>query len=495
MTVDRPFLRIRPMPSESTSCVSCAASAAGFDRRQFLASASVLSLGALVTTACGDGVISGPSVIPPFPSTPFTFDPRPVTALQQVGGRVVVSSGPSSPILVERLSTTQYRALSLVCPHKGTIVDVRSAEFVCPNHGARFALDGEWTGGQETASLAPVAVRTNADGTLTIGGVPTPPALALSSSSAVFVTSISGGTMAPQTIAVRNDGGGSVSGLQVSLAYAPNQRSGWLNVAIDQASTPATLTLTAARGTIPAGTYSATVTVSAPNVSTGAQTVAVTMLVQDPSSPASLLLSASALSFTVAQGTTPAAQTVECNNGGGGSVLGITTSVNYAPGAIGWLTTSLSSTTAPATLTLRPIITGLAVGTYTATVIVAASGLTNRTITVTLTVNPPGLQVTIAAWPALANVGGVAGSVGNVGGGPVAIVRTSANSFSAFSMVCPHAGTTILVVNGASFRCPNHGALFDRDGNNLPDGSQLTDDLKRYTVIYTPGAATLVVTL
>lgn len=490
------LLRCPSMLTENSSCNACAAAAARFDRRQFVATASVLSMGALVTASCGDGIISGPEAIPPFPADPFTFDPRTVSALQQVGGRVVVSSGLASPILLERMSTAQYRALSLVCPHKGTIVDVRSSGFVCPNHGARFALDGEWTGGQETAGLAPVAVRNNADGTLTIGGVPTPPALSLSAGSAVFVTSIVGaGTMAPQTVAVNNEGGGTISGLQVSLAYAPNQRSGWLNVAIDQASTPATLTLTATRGTIPAGTYSATVTVNAPNVSTGAQTVAVTMLVQDPASPASLLLSASALSFTVAQGIAPVAQTVQINNGGGGAVLGITAAVNYGTGASGWLTPSLSGTTAPATLTLRPNITGLAVGTYTATVVVAATGLANRTLTVTLTVNPPGLQVTIAAWPALANVGGVVGSVGNINGGPVAVVRTSANSFSAFSMVCPHAGTTILVVNNASFRCPNHGALFDREGNNLPDGSQITDNLTRYTVVYTPGASTFVVTL
>jgi Rieske Fe-S protein len=102
--------------------------------------------------------------------------------------------------------------------------------------------------------------------------------------------------------------------------------------------------------------------------------------------------------------------------------------------------------------------------------------------------------VNLAAWPALANVGGVAGSVGNVNGGPVAVVRTGTNSFSAFSMVCPHAGTTINVVNGASFRCPNHGALFNASGANLPNSPQRTDDLTRLTVSYSPGASTLIVT-
>uniref|UniRef100_UPI003341FC2D Rieske (2Fe-2S) protein n=1 Tax=Gemmatimonas sp. TaxID=1962908 RepID=UPI003341FC2D len=159
-----------------------------------------------------------------------------------------------------------------------------------------------------------------------------------------------------------------------------------------------------------------------------------------------------------------------------------------------WLAATLLQTTAPATLTVRPTSTTLAPGTYTATISVSATGIPPRTITVTLTVTPGGLLVNIAAWPALANVGGISGSVGNVNGGPVAVVRTSDTSFSAFSMVCPHAGTTINVINGTSFRCPNHGALFNASGTLLPNSPQRTENLTRLTVIYTPGSSTLTVT-
>jgi nitrite reductase/ring-hydroxylating ferredoxin subunit len=132
-------------------------------------------------------------------------------------------------------------------------------------------------------------------------------------------------------------------------------------------------------------------------------------------------------------------------------------------------------------------------GTYTAQVTISATGVSSRTLTVSLTITPLGLVVTLSAWPALANVGGVAGSVGTLNTTPVAVVRTSATSFSAFSMICPHAGTRINVVNGASFRCPNHGALFDSAGNNLPSSPQRTSNLTRLTVTYTPGASTLLV--
>jgi Rieske Fe-S protein len=124
---------------------------------------------------------------------------------------------------------------------------------------------------------------------------------------------------------------------------------------------------------------------------------------------------------------------------------------------------------------------------------VGATGVTSRTLTVTLTVTASGLRVTIASWPALASVGGVAGSVGNVNGGPVAIVRTGATSFLALSMRCTHAGTTVNVVNNASFRCPNHGALFNGQGV-WQQSPQRTTDLVRLTVTYTPGDTVLYVT-
>lgn len=472
------------------ACAGCARP----DRRQFLASASVLSLGALATAACGDGVFSGPEVIPPFPSTAFTIDPRTVTALQQVGGRTVVQSGTGAPVLVERLGAAQYRALSLVCPHRGTIVDVQSSGFVCPNHGARFAADGTWLSGQETVDLAPVAVRVNTDGTLTVGGSPPPPAIGLSRASAVFTTTVTGSNPPGQTIEISNTGGGTLGGLQVGLAYEANQRSGWLSVQLNQATAPALLTLGATKGTLPAGIYNATVTVSALGATNGAQSIAVSLLVQDPASSAAIQLSAPNLAFAAPLGSSPSPQTVQVSNAGGGNIVGLSVQVAFGAGASAWLTASLNQTTAPATLTVLPASAQLAPGSYSATITISATGLPARTLPVTLTVTPGGLLVNISAWPALANVGGVAGPVGNVNGGPVAVVRSSATSFSAFSMVCPHAGTTIGVVNGTSFRCPNHGALFNASGNLLPNSPQRTEDLTRLTVTYTPGASTLSVT-
>ena len=49
-----------------------------------------------------------------------------------------------------RLQNT-FLALSLICPHQGTTVQIAGAAFYCPGHGAMFAADGSWTGGQATS--------------------------------------------------------------------------------------------------------------------------------------------------------------------------------------------------------------------------------------------------------------------------------------------------------------------------------------------------------
>lgn len=96
------------------------------------------------------------------------------------------------------------------------------------------------------------------------------------------------------------------------------------------------------------------------------------------------------------------------------------------------------------------------------------------------------LTINLADYPALANVGGIARV--NTGGAPVAVVRQSAGTFAAFSMSCPHAGTTIDIVGGA-FVCPNHGARFNAAGQWT--GGQRTSNLVSLPVTYDATAGTL----
>jgi Rieske Fe-S protein len=86
---------------------------------------------------------------------------------------------------------------------------------------------------------------------------------------------------------------------------------------------------------------------------------------------------------------------------------------------------------------------------------------------------PVSLSVKVTNFPGLANIGGIA-RVDNGSGTPVAAVRTSASTFVAFSLICPHFGCTV-GVNGSSFLCPCHGAQFASTGNWI--GGQRTTNL------------------
>lgn len=100
-----------------------------------------------------------------------------------------------------------------------------------------------------------------------------------------------------------------------------------------------------------------------------------------------------------------------------------------------------------------------------------------------------GLTVRLADFPALANVGGIARVDGGTGI-PVALVRTTATTFAAFSMVCPHQGTTIDIVSGG-FHCPNHGANFSAAGQWT--GGQSTGNLSSFPTTYDATAGTVTI--
>ena len=102
---------------------------------------------------------------------------------------------------------------------------------------------------------------------------------------------------------------------------------------------------------------------------------------------------------------------------------------------------------------------------------------------------PGTLVVTIANFSALAANGGVARVDGN-SGTPTAVLRVSATSYRAFSMVCPHAGTTVNIVSGG-FRCPNHGATFTSTG--AVTGGPASRGLTERTVVLNAAAGTLTI--
>ena len=103
-----------------------------------------------------------------------------------------------------------------------------------------------------------------------------------------------------------------------------------------------------------------------------------------------IALSASTISFAaIATQNSPAAQTVNVTNATEGSLSGLSGVITFAEGQpSGWLAATLSSTTAPATLTLTATAGNLAAGTYNAAVTIrsAVPGVPEKTIGVTFNV-------------------------------------------------------------------------------------------------------------
>ena len=154
------------MSSDSNEQTGCA----GCSRREFLSSSVLGAVGAMLVASCGDGVFGGSSLTGPTTTVNTTVLLSDYPALATVGGVARITSV-ATPIVVVRTAASTYLALSLICPHAGTTVNLTGNQFVCPNHRATFNSTGTWTGGQRTSNLQSLTVALNATAsTLTITG-------------------------------------------------------------------------------------------------------------------------------------------------------------------------------------------------------------------------------------------------------------------------------------------------------------------------------------
>ncbi len=334
------------------------------------------------------------------------------------------------------LTYTGFDTLGVAMPDDSVPVHFRSRD----NHIAQVDAAGRVLGmadGVVEIIIASVARNTIRDSArVTVTSAPAP-LIGLAPTTITF-NGVSGGSdPAAQTVAVTNVGGQVLAGLAVGTIAYGTGATDWLSATLGGTTAPATLTLTPQVDSLPAGTYTATVPVTASGVSNSPQSVAVTFVVAPP--PA-IALAPTAVSFNgVTGGASPAAKTVNVTNGGGGTLSGLAVgTITYGAGATGWLAASLN-TTAPSTLTLTPTITGLAVGTYTATVPVTSGVASNspQTVSVSFVV---GAGPAIALAPTTITFNGIATgaspaaqtvSVTNSSGGTLSGLATGAITYGA----------------------------------------------------------------
>ena len=202
----------------------------------------------------------------------------------------------------------------------------------------------------------------------------TPPAIGASATSLSFTAIIGWANPAPQTLSISNTGSG-------TLTWTASDNASWLTLSPASGTGNSVVTLSVTNGTLSAGTYSTTVTITAPGATS--RTVPVTFTLAAAGAPpaaSALGVSPASLSFAATVGVAnPAPQTLSISNTGSGT-LTWTASDNAS-----WLTLSPASGTGNGVVTLSAINGTLSAGTYSTTVTITAPGATSRTVPVTFT--------------------------------------------------------------------------------------------------------------
>ena len=236
---------------------------------------------------------------------------------------------------------------------------------------------------------------------------PPPSGIALSATTVAFEDTAGLPNPAPRTISITADGQTKLSGLTASVTYI-STTNGWLTATLSDSTAPATLTLAADVTSLPVADYQATVTIASPNAPNSPQTITVSSKVIRPVPLIGVSPSTVAFADTQFSGE-PSPQSVAITAQGHGALSGLQVNVTYGSGQSGWLTATLSDTTAPATLTLKPRLAGLNPANYSATVSISATSAQNTPQSLPVSFNvtaAPAVQgVTIVATANLGSCG------------------------------------------------------------------------------------------
>jgi hypothetical protein len=207
---------------------------------------------------------------------------------------------------------------------------------------------------------------------------PLPPAIWASPTRVSFTATQGGANPATQTLSISNTGDGTLSWTASASDNPP-----WLTLSPASGTGNGAVLLAVTTGALATGSYSATITLNA----TGADpvTVPVALTIATASMPPAIGVSPTSLSFTARRGgSDPATQTLSISNTGSGTLNW--TAVDNAP----WLTLltllGQASGTGNAVVPVSVSIGNLAVGTYTGSITVSATGGTSVTVPVTLNI-------------------------------------------------------------------------------------------------------------
>lgn len=210
-----------------------------------------------------------------------------------------------------------------------------------------------------------------------------------------FTGNSTGPPTAPLDISVS----GSVPGVPFFVTVKTADGGDWLDVGTVRGATPTALKVSADPSDLTPGTYTAVITISAPNANPAVRTVGVRFTVE-PALPKKLSLIGRAFSFAFVEGGRPSSQSVGVTNLGGG-VLEYTAGVTPKSGG-NWLSLARgagsASTARPDTLGMSANPTGLSQGTYSSLVVIKSPETgENEEVAVTMTVSPERQTVLLSS--------------------------------------------------------------------------------------------------
>ncbi|MEO8636065.1 MAG: hypothetical protein ABI587_12380 [Gemmatimonadales bacterium] len=224
--------------------------------------------------------------------------------------------------------------------------------------------------------------------------VAVPPAIGVSLSPVPLAVIGNSGTPSGTTVAVTNAGGGSLTGLAVGTITYPVGTPGWLSASLDQTTAPATLTLSAAPGSLALGSYTAQVPITSAVASNSPLTVSVNLTIGTGPATTIAIQAGNAQAAQVGSAvTTPPAVLVTDQFGNPVSGVAVSFAVASGGGSVAG-GAATSGTNGIAAVTSWTMGTVVGSNTLTAT----SAGLTGspRTFTATATVGA-ALQIAVSA--------------------------------------------------------------------------------------------------
>jgi cytochrome b6-f complex iron-sulfur subunit len=136
-------------------------------RREFLMKAGTLGAGicclgsSAILSSCGTARRAGTSAVA-FTETQEGIS-IPVTEFAEKNAVIILTRKYEEPVYVARETDGTYRALRMVCPHKGCEVRAGKEKFICPCHGSEFSMNGAVLKGPSKDPLPPLEIRQEAN--------------------------------------------------------------------------------------------------------------------------------------------------------------------------------------------------------------------------------------------------------------------------------------------------------------------------------------------